>query len=101
MRDSSVRTTAFHSAADILLSSHHRRRRRLWFCIKGRPSNGRLEDRPLCCKLRRMIELLFWPTCSPDLSSNENVWSKHAQRLFLDTVPYPTPHQLWHFMSAA
>ncbi|GFT73281.1 hypothetical protein TNCV_2353321 [Trichonephila clavipes] len=31
----------------ILLSSHHWRRRRLWFCLKGRPSNGRLADSPL------------------------------------------------------
>ncbi|GFW20451.1 hypothetical protein TNCV_4547181 [Trichonephila clavipes] len=54
MRDSSVKTTSFHSAAHILLSSYHWRRRRLWFCVKGRPSNGRLADRPLCCKRRRM-----------------------------------------------
>ncbi|GFU57682.1 hypothetical protein TNCV_3638371 [Trichonephila clavipes] len=44
MRDSSVKTTSFHSAAHILLSSHHWWRRRLWFCVKGRPSNGRLAD---------------------------------------------------------
>ncbi|GFW84219.1 hypothetical protein TNCV_4878821 [Trichonephila clavipes] len=55
MRDSSVRTTSFHSAAYILLSSHHWRPRRLWFCVKGRPSNGRLVDIPLCCKRRRMV----------------------------------------------
>ncbi|GFY26034.1 hypothetical protein TNCV_1917841 [Trichonephila clavipes] len=54
MRDSSVKTTSFHSATHILLSSHHRRRRRLCFCVKGKPSNGRLADRPLCCK-RQMI----------------------------------------------
>ncbi|GFT89438.1 hypothetical protein TNCV_4387191 [Trichonephila clavipes] len=42
MRDSSVKTTSFHSAAHILLSSYHWRRRRLWFCVKGRPSNRRL-----------------------------------------------------------
>ncbi|GFU05960.1 hypothetical protein TNCV_3395111 [Trichonephila clavipes] len=53
MRDSSVKTTSFHSATHILFSSHHWRRRRLWFCVKGRPSNGRLADRPLCCKRRR------------------------------------------------
>ncbi|GFW65153.1 hypothetical protein TNCV_394191 [Trichonephila clavipes] len=29
-------------------------RRRLWFCVKGRERNGRLADRPLCCKRRRM-----------------------------------------------
>ncbi|GFV79879.1 hypothetical protein TNCV_1727041 [Trichonephila clavipes] len=50
MRDSSVKTTSYHSATHILLSSHHWRQRRLWFCVKGRPSNGRLADRPLCCK---------------------------------------------------
>ncbi|GFW60469.1 hypothetical protein TNCV_943361 [Trichonephila clavipes] len=49
MRDSSVKTTSFHSATHILPSSHHWRQRRLWFCVKGRPSNGRLADRPLCC----------------------------------------------------
>ncbi|GFW37901.1 hypothetical protein TNCV_4631031 [Trichonephila clavipes] len=52
MRDSPVKTTSFHSAAYILLSSHYWRRRRQWFCVKGRPSNGRLVDRPLCCKRR-------------------------------------------------
>ncbi|GFX57610.1 uvrD_C_2 domain-containing protein [Trichonephila clavipes] len=54
LRDSSVKTTSFHSAIHILLSSHHWRWRRLWFCVKGRPSNGWLADRPLCCKRRRM-----------------------------------------------
>ncbi|GFV95338.1 hypothetical protein TNCV_4587131 [Trichonephila clavipes] len=33
------------------------RRRRLWFCVKGRPSNARLADRPLCCKRRRMVRV--------------------------------------------
>ncbi|GFV52180.1 uncharacterized protein TNCV_5071011 [Trichonephila clavipes] len=55
MRDSSVKTTSFHSAAHILLSSHHWQQRRLWFCVNGRPSNGRLTDSPLCCKRRRMV----------------------------------------------
>ncbi|GFW44143.1 hypothetical protein TNCV_3855041 [Trichonephila clavipes] len=56
MRDSSVKTTtSFHSAAHVLLSSHHWWRRRLWFCVKGRPSNGRLVVRPLCCKRRRIV----------------------------------------------
>ncbi|GFY26331.1 hypothetical protein TNCV_25281 [Trichonephila clavipes] len=54
MRHSSVKTISFHSAAHILLSSHHWWRRRLWFFVKGRSSNGRLADRPLYCKLRRM-----------------------------------------------
>ncbi|GFW71811.1 hypothetical protein TNCV_4658591 [Trichonephila clavipes] len=53
-RDSSVKTTSFHSAADILLSSNHWRRRRLWLCVKDRPSNRRLVYRPLCCKRLRM-----------------------------------------------
>ncbi|GFV97791.1 hypothetical protein TNCV_3076251 [Trichonephila clavipes] len=57
MRDSSVKTTSFHSATHILLLSHHWWRRHLWFCVKGRPSNGRLADRPLCCKRRRMFGL--------------------------------------------
>ncbi|GFY01179.1 hypothetical protein TNCV_5076461 [Trichonephila clavipes] len=55
MRDSSVKATSFYSAAHILLSSHHWWLRRLWFCVKGRPSNGRLADRPLYCKRRRMV----------------------------------------------
>ncbi|GFT98651.1 hypothetical protein TNCV_3829431 [Trichonephila clavipes] len=59
MRDSSVRNALFHTAAHILLSFHYWRRRRLWFCVKGRPRNGRLADRPLCCKRRRM-----WPARS-------------------------------------
>ncbi|GFX88215.1 uncharacterized protein TNCV_3407581 [Trichonephila clavipes] len=54
MRDSSVKTTLFRSAPHILLSSHYWRRRRLWFCVKGTTSNGRLTGRPLCCKRRRM-----------------------------------------------
>ncbi|GFY22514.1 uncharacterized protein TNCV_2177751 [Trichonephila clavipes] len=59
MRDSTVTTTSFHYATHILLSLHHWRRRCLWFCVKDRPSNGRLPDRPLCCKRRRMIVTEF------------------------------------------
>ncbi|GFV87075.1 hypothetical protein TNCV_5112931 [Trichonephila clavipes] len=55
MRDSSVKTTSFHSAPYILLSSHHWRRRRLWLRVKGRPSNELLADRSLFCKRRRMV----------------------------------------------
>ncbi|GFX50837.1 hypothetical protein TNCV_2731911 [Trichonephila clavipes] len=55
MQDSSVKKTSFHSATHILLPSHNWWRRRLWFCVKGRRSNGRLADRPLCCKQRRMV----------------------------------------------
>ncbi|GFW57411.1 uncharacterized protein TNCV_543241 [Trichonephila clavipes] len=57
VRDLSVKTTSFHSATHILLSSHHWRRRRLWFCVKGRRSNERLEDKPLGYKRRRMETL--------------------------------------------
>ncbi|GFW18098.1 hypothetical protein TNCV_4006381 [Trichonephila clavipes] len=55
MRDSLVKTTSFNSTAYILLSSHRWRRRRLWSCVKGRPSNGRLADRPFCCKRRQRV----------------------------------------------
>ncbi|GFT75500.1 hypothetical protein TNCV_4833001 [Trichonephila clavipes] len=55
MRDSSVKTTSFHSATHILLSPRHWRRRSPWLCVKGRPSNGCLADRPLCCKRRQMV----------------------------------------------
>ncbi|GFU38308.1 hypothetical protein TNCV_2433031 [Trichonephila clavipes] len=63
MRDTSVKTTSFHSATHILLPSHHWRRRRLWFCVKGRPNNGRLADRPLCLKItshNRLDDSLRW-----------------------------------------
>ncbi|GFU22037.1 hypothetical protein TNCV_405861 [Trichonephila clavipes] len=59
MRDSSVKTTSFHSAAHILLSLHYWRRRRLGFCVKGRLSHGHLADRPLCCKRRRNVFTYF------------------------------------------
>ncbi|GFV29109.1 hypothetical protein TNCV_4601411 [Trichonephila clavipes] len=59
MPDSSVNTTSFHSAVHILLSSHHGWWRRLWFSVKGSPSNGRLADRPLCCKWRRMNPAVY------------------------------------------
>ncbi|GFW64935.1 hypothetical protein TNCV_392011 [Trichonephila clavipes] len=49
MRDSSVKTTSFYSAAHTHISSHNLRRRRLWFYVKGRQNNGRLADRTLCC----------------------------------------------------
>ncbi|GFV57149.1 hypothetical protein TNCV_3174261 [Trichonephila clavipes] len=57
MRDSSVMTSSFHFAAHILLSLHHWRQRRMWFCVKSRPINGRLADRPLCCKRHRMVRV--------------------------------------------
>ncbi|GFV48981.1 hypothetical protein TNCV_2164711 [Trichonephila clavipes] len=43
---------ALKVSKDILLSSYHWWLRRLWFCVKGRSRNGRLADRPLCCKRR-------------------------------------------------
>ncbi|GFU47856.1 hypothetical protein TNCV_515621 [Trichonephila clavipes] len=46
MRDSSVNTTSF-PLPPTYFSSHHWRRSCLGFCVKGRPSNGRLADRPL------------------------------------------------------
>ncbi|GFW27712.1 hypothetical protein TNCV_765941 [Trichonephila clavipes] len=55
MRDSSVKTISFHSAAHVLLSSHQWRWRCLWFCVTGRPNNGLLADRPLYCKRCRMV----------------------------------------------
>ncbi|GFT22119.1 hypothetical protein TNCV_3271721 [Trichonephila clavipes] len=50
IRDSLVKTIFFHSAAYIVLSPHH------WFFAKGRLNNGRLVDRPLCCKRCRMFQ---------------------------------------------
>ncbi|GFW71831.1 hypothetical protein TNCV_4658791 [Trichonephila clavipes] len=55
MRDSSAKKTSFHSAARILHSSYHLRRKRLWFCVRVRPSNGRIADRPLGFERRRMV----------------------------------------------
>ncbi|GFU27766.1 hypothetical protein TNCV_218341 [Trichonephila clavipes] len=53
MRDSSVKTTSLPPT-----SLFHRiiwRWRRLWFCVKGRSSNGRLADGPLYSKGRQMV----------------------------------------------
>ncbi|GFW94790.1 hypothetical protein TNCV_4248301 [Trichonephila clavipes] len=66
MCDSSVKAISFPSDTHILLSSHHWRRRRLWFCVKGRPSNDRLEDRPLYCKRRRMRNFRRSPSKADD-----------------------------------
>ncbi|GFV48842.1 DUF4817 domain-containing protein [Trichonephila clavipes] len=55
MRDSSVKITPFNYTNHTLLSSHHWWQRRLWFCVRGRPSNGRLADTPICCIWRRML----------------------------------------------
>ncbi|GFV75093.1 transposable element Tcb1 transposase [Trichonephila clavipes] len=64
-----------------------------------------------CCAMHRLtgpapdivlwIELLPWPTFSPDLSPIENLWSMLAQRLARDTPPAATPNQLRQYMEAA
>ncbi|GFT33797.1 transposable element Tcb1 transposase [Trichonephila clavipes] len=48
-----------------------------------------------------MIELLPWPTRSPDLSPIENMWSMVAQRLTQIIPPAATPDQLWQRVEAA
>ncbi|GFW84816.1 transposable element Tcb1 transposase [Trichonephila clavipes] len=47
------------------------------------------------------IQLLPWPTRSPDLSPIENMWSMVAQRLTQITPPAATPDQLWQRVEAA
>ncbi|GFX50005.1 hypothetical protein TNCV_2374941 [Trichonephila clavipes] len=74
MRYSSVKKTSFHSAAYILLSLHHWQRRRLWFCVKGRPINGRLADRPLCCKRRRMCPIFGSPIRRQAVDLGKNIY---------------------------
>ncbi|GFX82694.1 transposable element Tcb1 transposase [Trichonephila clavipes] len=46
-------------------------------------------------------ELLPWPTCSPDLSLIENVWSMLAQQLSWDTPATAIPDQLWQHVEAS
>ncbi|GFS50259.1 transposable element Tc3 transposase [Trichonephila clavipes] len=46
----------FNSVVYFHGSSHHWRRKRLWFSVKGKRSNGRLADIPLCCKRRRKVQ---------------------------------------------
>ncbi|GFU48997.1 transposable element Tcb1 transposase [Trichonephila clavipes] len=50
--------------------------------------------------INHQIELLRWPTCSPDLSPVENMWSMVAQRLTQITSPAATPDQLWQRVEA-
>ncbi|GFX31620.1 transposable element Tcb1 transposase [Trichonephila clavipes] len=45
--------------------------------------------------VNHQIELLPWPSRSPDLSPIENMWSMVAQRLTQITSPAATPDQLW------
>ncbi|GFV51767.1 transposable element Tcb1 transposase [Trichonephila clavipes] len=47
------------------------------------------------------IELLPWPTRSPDLSAIENMLSMIAQRLTQITPPAATPVQLWQRVEAS
>ncbi|GFY27202.1 transposable element Tcb1 transposase [Trichonephila clavipes] len=47
------------------------------------------------------IELLLWPTRSPDLSPIENMWFMVAQRLTQITPPAAAPDQLWQRLEAA
>ncbi|GFX21947.1 transposable element Tcb1 transposase [Trichonephila clavipes] len=51
--------------------------------------------------VNHQIELLLWPTRSPDLSPIENMWSMVAQRLTQITPPAATPDQLWQRVEAA
>ncbi|GFW69188.1 transposable element Tcb1 transposase [Trichonephila clavipes] len=48
-----------------------------------------------------MIELLPWPTISPDISPIENMWPMVAQRLSQITPPAATPDQIWQRVEAA
>ncbi|GFS88154.1 transposable element Tcb1 transposase [Trichonephila clavipes] len=51
--------------------------------------------------VHHQIELLPWPSHSPNLSPIENMWSMVAQRLTLITPPAATPDQLWQRMESA
>ncbi|GFU72136.1 hypothetical protein TNCV_3049961 [Trichonephila clavipes] len=51
----SVNRMPFHSVVHVFRLSNHWLRKRLWFPVKGKRSNGRLADIPLCRKWRRMI----------------------------------------------
>ncbi|GFX91621.1 transposable element Tcb1 transposase [Trichonephila clavipes] len=45
--------------------------------------------------VNHQIELLPWPTRSPDLSPIGNMWSMVAQRLTQIPSPAATPDRLW------
>ncbi|GFV87960.1 transposable element Tcb1 transposase [Trichonephila clavipes] len=51
--------------------------------------------------VNHQIELLPWPTRTPDLSPIENMWSMFAQRLTQITPPAATLDQLWQRVEAA
>ncbi|GFU43263.1 transposable element Tcb1 transposase [Trichonephila clavipes] len=51
--------------------------------------------------VNHQIELLPWPSYSPDLSPIENMWSMVSQRLTQITLPAATPEQLWQRVEAA
>ncbi|GFV85207.1 transposable element Tcb1 transposase [Trichonephila clavipes] len=50
--------------------------------------------------VNHQIELLPWPSHSPDLSPIENVWSIIASRLAQIAPPAATPDQFWHRVEA-
>ncbi|GFY23909.1 hypothetical protein TNCV_3537031 [Trichonephila clavipes] len=50
--------------------------------------------------LTHQIELLLWPTGSPDLSPIENVYRILTQRLARETPSSATPDQLWQYVEA-
>ncbi|GFU05695.1 hypothetical protein TNCV_3371661 [Trichonephila clavipes] len=50
MRDSSVRTTSFHSLPPTSFFHRTIGSGDIWFCVKGRPIDI-FADRPLCCKM--------------------------------------------------
>ncbi|GFY29219.1 transposable element Tcb1 transposase [Trichonephila clavipes] len=51
--------------------------------------------------VNHQIELLPWPSRSPDLSPIENMWSMVAQRLTQITPPAATPNKLWKCVEVA
>ncbi|GFW97483.1 transposable element Tcb1 transposase [Trichonephila clavipes] len=51
--------------------------------------------------VNHQIELLPWPTLSPDLSPIENMCSMVAQRLTQISPPAATPNQLWQRVEAS
>ncbi|GFT98978.1 hypothetical protein TNCV_3793621 [Trichonephila clavipes] len=104
MRDSSVKTTSFHSAIHILLSSHYWRWRRLWFCVMGRLSNGRLIDRPVVNGVECLSELVVQaPTSAAEVAFNGKILPRRIIAMMLDkplsqkrsrrTRPLLRPHQ--------
>ncbi|GFX70434.1 transposable element Tcb1 transposase [Trichonephila clavipes] len=64
----------------------------------ARPHVARIVQRLF---INHQIELLPWPTRSPDLSPIENMWPMIAQRLTQITPPAAPPDQLWQHVEAA